>query len=205
MNRNVTVPLGNWIRDGVLTDKPRLHPGSRIRLRRRRVECRTIRPGVRVYKLRNSRPVNDAEGGTIVEPSSELGAVLGRVFAAINARDADTCLNLHADEPGVLFIGTDPDEWWAGLGSLNVIGPRGPNAASSKRRGVTFGMGEIEAYSEGTVGWVATRPILLVPGWLRTVPLRFTGVLHLDRAACGASCNGTCRRASRTKRRSDSR
>ena len=46
-----------------------------------------------------------------MEPSSELAAVVGRFFAAMNVADTATCFNLLADEPGALFVGTDPDEW----------------------------------------------------------------------------------------------
>lgn len=113
-----------------------------------------------------------------MEPSTELQAVVGRVFAAINARDAATFINLHADEPGVLFIGTDPDEWWIGLESLAAI-----NEAQMREfeaGGVTFAVGDIDAFTEGTVGWAAARPTLLFPDGSRVL-VRFTGVLHLHR------------------------
>jgi adenylate cyclase len=113
-----------------------------------------------------------------VEPSTELGAVVGRLLAAVNARDAATFINLQADEPGVLFIGTDPEEWWPSLQSLSPI--MTAQMREFEAGGVTFDTGEIEAYSEGTVGWVAARPTLLFPDE-STAPLRFTGVLHIDR------------------------
>jgi hypothetical protein len=37
----------------------------------------------------------------IVEPSPELQAVVGRFFAATNARDVTPAMNLHADERGI--------------------------------------------------------------------------------------------------------
>jgi adenylate cyclase len=113
-----------------------------------------------------------------VERSTELEAVVGRTFAAINARDTATFLNLNADEPGALFIGTDPEEWWPGLESLAPILPA--QMSEFEAGGVTFEIGEVEAYNEGTVGWVAARPKLLLPDG-STASLRFTGVLHLDR------------------------
>ena len=36
----------------------------------------------------------------------------------MNARDSETCINLQADEPGVLVIGSDPDEWWPGYRTI---------------------------------------------------------------------------------------
>lgn len=113
-----------------------------------------------------------------MKPSSELGAVVGRLFAAINARDLDTFLNLHADEVGVLFIGTDPNEWFPDLETLRHI------VAAQMREfddvGVTFELGQVEGYEEGTVGWVAARPKMLLPD-ASTASTRLTGVLHLDR------------------------
>jgi adenylate cyclase len=113
-----------------------------------------------------------------VEPSAELKAVVGRFFGAVNARDIGTFVNLHADEPGVLFIGTDPDEWWPGLESLSPVMTAQMHEFDAG--GVTFDTGDIEGHCEGTVGWVAARPTLLFPDG-STGPLRFTGVLHLDR------------------------
>jgi hypothetical protein len=114
----------------------------------------------------------------MVEPSTELPAIVGRVFAAISERDAATFVNLHADELGVLFIGTDPDEWWASLESLAAI----DDAVMSEFEagGVTFDVGVVDAFVEGTVGWAAARPTLFLPDGT-TASMRFTAVLDLDR------------------------
>ena len=112
-----------------------------------------------------------------MEPSSELAAVVERFLVAMNDRDAATSVNLLAHEPGVLFVGTDPDEWWAGFESLSPILPA--QLAEFETGGVKFDVGEVEAFREGTVGWFGARPKLLFPDGA-TVTLRFTGVLHLD-------------------------
>lgn len=117
-------------------------------------------------------------GVGLVEPSSELQAVVGRLAAAANARDAATYLNLHADEPGVVFIGSDPDEWYRSLQSLGLVIPA--QMEEFEAGGVTFDVEAVEAHSEGTVGWFAARLNLVFPDG-STAPQRFTGVLHLDR------------------------
>ena len=114
----------------------------------------------------------------MVEPSSELEAVVRRQFAAVNDRDLPTILNLHADEPGVLMIGTDPDEWWSGFQVLRGIYEA--QVAEFDSEGVTIEPGPIEAYSEGTVGWTACRPTLHFSDG-STATTRCTAVLHLDR------------------------
>jgi adenylate cyclase len=113
-----------------------------------------------------------------MDPSPELQAVVGRFWAAVNARDASTVLHLHADQPGVLFIGTDPEEWWSTFATYSPVFEA--QLREFEAGGVTFDPGEIEAYSEGSVGWTAHRPTLRLPDGT-TVVLRFTAVLHLDR------------------------
>jgi adenylate cyclase len=111
-----------------------------------------------------------------VEPSTELQAVVGRVFAAINARDSATFINLHADVPGALFIGTDPNEWWVGFETLAAINEA--QMGEFDAQGAAFEVGDIQAFAEGTVGWAAARPTLVLQDG-SSVSLRFTGVLHL--------------------------
>ena len=108
----------------------------------------------------------------------ELEAVVGRLFAAINARDLPTILNLFADESGIAHIGTDPDEYWSSYQEIARIFEaqlREFDAGS-----VTFDAGEIEAYCEGTVGWAVCKPNLLLSDG-STAAVRCTVVLHLDR------------------------
>jgi adenylate cyclase len=112
-----------------------------------------------------------------MEPSAELQAVVGRLFGAINARDPVTARNLHADEAGVTFIGTDPDEWWTSYDEIMAVFETQLEEFASGE--VTFSTGDIEAQSEGTVGWVACRPSLRFADGSST-GLRWTAVLHLD-------------------------
>jgi class 3 adenylate cyclase len=114
----------------------------------------------------------------IVERSTELEAVVGRLFAAINARDLPTVLNLFADEPGIVHIGTDPDEWLSTYEATVVIFEA--QLGEFDAGAATYEPGEVEAYSEGTVGWAAFRPTLVLPDGT-TAALRGTAVLHLDR------------------------
>jgi len=112
-----------------------------------------------------------------MEPSAELQAVVGRLFGAINARDPVTARNLHADVAGVTFIGTDPDEWWTSYHEIMTVFEA--QLQEFESGDVTFTTGEIQAHSEGTVGWVACRPSLRFADGSST-ELRWTAVLHLD-------------------------
>jgi len=112
-----------------------------------------------------------------LEPSAELTAVVRRVFGSINARDLAAVRNLHADRAGVTFVGTDPDEWWTSFGE--VVSVIEAQLGEFEAGGVTFELGDVEAYSEGTVGWVACRPKLVFPDREPT-EVRWTAVLCLD-------------------------
>ena len=136
-----------------------------------------------------------------MEPSIELQAVAARIFAAFDERDSATFLNLCGDETGVLFIGTDPEEWWAGIENFAPIVP--VQMSEFDANGVMFDVGEVEAYSEGTVGWIACRPTLLLPDNV-AVELRFTGVLHLDRGIW-RFVQSHLSQGARTRRRTGSR
>ena len=117
-------------------------------------------------------------GVQILERSAELEAVVGRLFAAIDARDLPTVLNLLADEPGIVHIGTDPAEYWSSYREIARIFEA--QLREFDAGVVTFDVGEIEAYCEGSVGWAVCKPQLLFPD-RSTAALRCTVVLHLDR------------------------
>lgn len=110
-----------------------------------------------------------------MEPSPELEAVVRRRFAAWNAGDLETIINLCADEPGVLFIGSDPDEWWSGFETFRRI----VESQIGERADASIDLEEVVALSDGTLGWVACRLILRRADGT-TVPLRHTGILHLN-------------------------
>jgi len=116
--------------------------------------------------------------GWIVEASPELKAVVGRFFTAINDRDLPTVLNLHSDEPGLLSIGTDPDEWWSGYRVVSSIFEA--QMGEYDGVGVTLDPGPIEAYVEGTMGWAACRPKLVFADGT-SIESRCSMVLRLDR------------------------
>jgi adenylate cyclase len=112
-----------------------------------------------------------------VEPSPELEALVRRRFAAWNARDTETVLNLYADEPGVLVVGTDPDEWGSGLQMVRSVAEA--QSPELEEVGATIDLDHVEAFCEGTVGWIACRGTARSKN--ATVPLRYTAVAHLER------------------------
>jgi hypothetical protein len=67
----------------------------------------------------------------------------------------------HLSREDAVIIGTAPDEWWNdGHAALAAIGEQMKKAGTALR--VT--PGELQAFSEGAVGWIADRPTLTVGG-----------------------------------------
>lgn len=107
-----------------------------------------------------------------MEPSEEIRRVVSRFLTAIRDGDADVTEAKSSNHPGVLTIGTAPEEWWY------------PVDAPVKRRqleetgGFPLEWDEIEAWEEGSVGWAALKATLAVPG--APASIRMTLVLHLE-------------------------
>ena len=112
-----------------------------------------------------------------MEPSPELEAFARRLAEAFNSRDTETRLNLYADEPGLIVLGSAPDEWWSGYATMrSVVTTLTPEFEAIDS---TIEVEHVEAFSEGTVGWFVCR--LVMRSRTMTVPMRYTAVVHLDR------------------------
>jgi len=95
------------------------------------------------------------------------------MFETGSPAGADTLLS---KAPGVLGIGTDPDEWWIDDAVAAAFRVQVPEMHAA---GMRLRSGGVVAHSEGTVGWVADRPTLLLPDGSE-VPMRLTAVWHRD-------------------------
>jgi adenylate cyclase len=107
-----------------------------------------------------------------VQPSEEICRVVERWLVSARDGEAETFVGKIADNPGVLVIGTDAEEWW-----------HREDEAVWRRQleesgGLPFEWDEIEAWEEGTVGWAGAK--LTLAGPEESFPLRMTWVLHLE-------------------------
>jgi ketosteroid isomerase-like protein len=110
-----------------------------------------------------------------VERSDELRELVLRLYDAIDSGDRAFLDRYSSRDPGARMIGTDPREWWSGprahevfMEQLDALGGRMP-----------LKPGDPEAYVEGSVGWVADQPVLLLPDG-GELPFRQTFVLHRE-------------------------
>ncbi|HZS88567.1 MAG TPA: nuclear transport factor 2 family protein [Chloroflexota bacterium] len=105
----------------------------------------------------------------------DLKTTWARVKESISRGDGNQLDQLLARREAVRIIATDPQEWWDRWQFLAVVpgqveGMGGPFEIRSEA---------LEAYREGTVGWIADR----LTAHLRdgsTIPFRATGVFHLE-------------------------
>jgi class 3 adenylate cyclase/ketosteroid isomerase-like protein len=109
-----------------------------------------------------------------MEPSEEIQRVVERWLAAVDARDPDAVGARISDHAGIVMIGTDAREWFAG-----------PNASSVLKRqmegagGYPLTCEEISAWEEGSCGWASAK---IQAEWSGVVyDVRLTCVLHLER------------------------
>lgn len=104
-----------------------------------------------------------------MQRSSQIEARLKAAEEAHESGDRGALASVFSDEPESLSIGTDPDEWWRGHDEIAKAVQADPGGGRLE---------DVEAYEEGSVGWVVARGSF-VEGEVR-LPFRTTAVLHRE-------------------------
>ena len=107
-----------------------------------------------------------------MERSPEIEELVEEWFGAASRGDASVVDRYVTSGPAVRIVGSDPGEWITG-GTLAAEFLRGEVAGAGGR--VTFTPSETEGYTEGDVGWAATRLTISLPDGKRIQP-RWTAV-----------------------------
>lgn len=111
-----------------------------------------------------------------MESSTELRDLMLRFYQALTAGDTSFAEQFISHQPGVLNIGTDPKEWWAGYDTFVQVA----KAQFEEMGGSTRITGaDPQAYREGSVGWVADQPTFELSDGT-TLPFRLTAVFHQE-------------------------
>jgi ketosteroid isomerase-like protein len=114
-------------------------------------------------------------GSSTMQQSKELTDLTNRFYQAAGAGDTAAFERLISREDGMLFIGTDPKEWWIGYDAIN----RAFRAQKAEMGGgLPLVAGNPVAYAQGDVGWVVDRPKFKLPDG--EVGLRLTMVAHQE-------------------------
>ncbi len=110
-----------------------------------------------------------------MKPSTELQELYLRSCEAQSAGDY-SCFERHfSQKDGVLAIGTDPTEWWAGHATITKVF----KAQLEEMGGVQVVADTPLAYSDGSIGWVAGRPTVKLPDGME-IPFRLTAVFQKE-------------------------
>jgi hypothetical protein len=111
-----------------------------------------------------------------MEPSPELRDLTRRIAQAVGDGDLDFLERHISRQADVVFLGTDPDEWWTDLAGLSRA------LEAQREAGVTAIPGDPLAYGEGSVGWAVDRTVRLRVGD-QEAPFRFSVVYRREDGA----------------------
>ena len=101
---------------------------------------------------------SQGKGGTTMVHSDELRDLTLLFYEAAATGDL-SFFDRHVSRlEGVVFIGTDPNEWWEGLEALREA--MRAQSEAMEGGGLQIVSGQLEAYREGNVGWVIDRDAL---------------------------------------------
>lgn len=110
-----------------------------------------------------------------MEQSMELKALMLQAYKALAQGDTSFFERYVSQADGMVAIGTDPDEWWAGKATFSKV----LKTQLEEAGGFVLIANGLQAYSEGSVGWVADRPKMSLPGGTE-ISLRLTVVFHKE-------------------------
>ncbi len=110
-----------------------------------------------------------------MEPSTELKDLTLRSYEAFSSGDHSFFDRHLSHQDGVLAIGTDPNEWWAGYATIFKVF----KAQMEEMGGFSLIAGAPQAYSEGSVGWAADQPKFRLPDGTE-IPVRLTSVFRKE-------------------------
>jgi ketosteroid isomerase-like protein len=110
-----------------------------------------------------------------MEPAPEVRDAYVRYTEALSSGDASSLLGTFSQVSGVIEIGSAPDAWTEGYEGIS-------NRLTEVFRGLagtSIEPGDVKAFQEGTVAWLADRPTLTTPEGMR-VSARVTAVLRRE-------------------------
>jgi hypothetical protein len=110
--------------------------------------------------------------GEKMQRDDGLAARVSQMYTVFSTGDASVVNDIISSEADILGVGTDPNEWWIAADMRRAFEAQVPEMHAA---GLHFHPGNIQAYSEGSIGWVADQPTLAMPDG-NGVPMRLTSV-----------------------------
>ena len=113
-----------------------------------------------------------------MEQSPELKELYLRSCEAQSNGDYSFFERYFSQKDGVLAIGTDPMEWWAGYATITRVF----KAQLGETGGFQIIADTPQAYCDGSIGWVADQPTLKLQDGTE-MPFRLTAVFQKEQNA----------------------
>jgi hypothetical protein len=110
-----------------------------------------------------------------VELSTELKELYLQICEAQSSGDYSFFERHFSQKDGVVAIGTDPTEWWAGYATISRVF----KAQLEEGGGFQILADAPQAYHDGSIGWVAGQPTLKLPDGTE-IPFRMTAVFQKE-------------------------
>ncbi|MDY6970975.1 MAG: nuclear transport factor 2 family protein [Thermodesulfobacteriota bacterium] len=108
-----------------------------------------------------------------MEKATELKELYLRACEAMSKGDYSFFERHFSRKDGVIAIGTDPTEWWAGYATIARVF----KAQLEETDGFQILIDTPLAYRDGSIGWVAGHPTLKLPDDTE-LPVRLTAVFE---------------------------
>jgi class 3 adenylate cyclase len=116
-----------------------------------------------------------------MDGAPELVLFMERMYRNWEALDAGVFADAIARQPGSLMIGSDPGEWWAGYEAISAVVRVQFREFQEELPKIHFEIEQIDAWKEGTVGWIASRALMAIEG-MAPLPTRSTVVVREEGA-----------------------
>ncbi len=110
-----------------------------------------------------------------MEASAELREIIAGWFAAAVRGDAGWRDRHVSRNPYLRIVGTDPEEWLQGEPAYRFL----KNEAETVGGKFAIRVGDVEAFSEGSVGWGVAHPVITLPDGRKASP-RWSAVFHQE-------------------------
>ncbi len=112
----------------------------------------------------------------MIERSPEVEQSMRDAFALMQRGDIEGLVARTSSQPGVMMIGSDPTEWYAGREAIEGMAREA--AAGGGGDMPSSALDEIEGYRDGDLGFANIRGTWTIGG--SSVPFRLTTVVHLE-------------------------
>ena len=110
-----------------------------------------------------------------MKPSTEVRNAVLCLYESMGTGDVSAIKRLFSCASGVLAIGTDPYEWWAGHDTI-VEAFRAQLQGGGTRK---VEPGDLNAFAEGSVGWAADRRTMRLASG-KEITIRETFLFHRE-------------------------